>query len=72
MKADRELVTEHLAQLLTAASERGIPPELIGRLLLDEVVALWRRSRSLEDIAAELDFVKSNLDPDQDYVFMRP
>jgi hypothetical protein len=45
---------------------------VVGRILLDEVVTLWRAERSLEDIAAELRYAIDNLDPDAEYAFMRP
>jgi hypothetical protein len=41
-------------------------------MLLDEIIALWRAERSLEDIAAELRYTIENLDPDADHAFMRP
>lgn len=70
--SDRDVILPHLEALLAAASASRIPRDVVGRILLDEVVALWRTERSLEDIAAELRYAIDNLDPDQDYAFMRP
>lgn len=70
--SDRAVIRRHVGALLTEAKETGIPPDVVGRMLLDEVVELWRQHRSLEDIAAELRFTIENLDPDLDYPFIRP
>lgn len=50
----------------------NIPEELVGRSLLNEVIAIYRQSRSYDDIASELHFVADNFDPDTDFEFMRP
>lgn len=72
MNPDRELVQRHFAALCAEATASGSALDVIGRLLLDEVITVWRRSRPVSDIADELEFLRANLDPDQDYVFMRP
>lgn len=72
MREARLLVQRHFGALCAEAEARGIPADLVGRLLLDEIVAAWRQTRSLGDIQSELEFAKSNLDPDQEYTFMRP
>ena len=72
MNPDRELVQRHFAALCIEARTSGASLELIGRLLLDEIIATWRETRSLEEIGRELDFLRANLDPDQEFVFMRP
>lgn len=70
--SDRDVILPHFEALLAAAAAARIPRDVVGRILLDEIVALWRTERSPEDIAAELRFAIDNLDPDQDYAFMRP
>ncbi len=70
--SDRDVVKRHLASLLAEAQAKGIPEEMVGRLLLDEILALWRQQRTLEDLAAELRYTLENLDPDRDPAFMRP
>jgi hypothetical protein len=69
---DRALVKKHLDALLADAARGGTPADVVGRLLLEEVTALWLQSRSWRDIAAELEFHAKNLDPDSDFEFMRP
>jgi hypothetical protein len=66
------LVRKHLDALLADATRAGTPPDLVGRLLLEEVTALWRKSRSWRDVASELEFHARSLDPDSDFEFMRP
>ena len=72
MTADRALVKKHLAALLADAARSGAPPDVIGRILLAEVTALWLQSRDWRDIASELEFHARSLDPDADFEFMRP
>ena len=72
MNPDRELVRRYFTALCAEASTAGSSLDVVGRLLIDEVITLWRRSRPASDIADELEFLSANLDPDQDYVFMRP
>lgn len=70
--SDRDVVKRHLASLLAEAQAKGIPEEMVGRMLLDEILALWRQQRTLKDLAAELRYTFENLDPDRDPAFMRP
>ena len=70
--SDRDVVKRHLANLLAEAKTQGIPQDVVGRMLLDEVLGLWREQRTLEDIAAELRYTIENLDPDMEYAFIRP
>ncbi len=72
MSDDRALVKRHFEALLREAEARGAPRDVIGRIALEEVVALWKRDRAWEDIAAELEFAARGLDPDADFEFMRP
>lgn len=62
------------SHLLGAVAESGSnsTADVVGRSMLGQIIALWRRERSLEDIKAELEATADNLDPDQDYPFMRP
>jgi len=69
---DRQLVTRHVHTLLEEADDHRIPRDSIGRLLLEAAVEIWRADRSIDDIEAELEFMAENLDPGQDYAFIRP
>lgn len=72
MSEDRETVRRHFANLLEEARGLGTPDDVIGRLVLNEVIELWRQQRGIEDIAGQLKFIADNLDPDLEYEFMRP
>jgi hypothetical protein len=72
MHTARQLVETHYASLLAAAADCGVESDLIGRLLLGAIISTWRESRTVADIASELEFARDNLDPDKEYVFMRP
>ena len=72
MGADTELVKRHVEALVEEASVAKIPTDVLGRLLVQQAVELWKRERSLDDIANELKFTADGLDPDADFEFMRP
>jgi hypothetical protein len=70
--SERELVKEHFQALVRAGDGVGIPHDVLGRLLLSEITALWLETRSCEDVASELQFSADSLDPERDFEFMRP
>lgn len=72
MSDDRALVRKHFDALLAEAEARGVPADVVGRLLLEEVTALWLKRRAWRDVASELEFHAKGLDPDADFEFMRP
>jgi len=72
MSDDREVVRRHFASLVQEARGHGTPDDVIGRLVLNEVIELWKEQRGIEDIAGQLKFIADNLDPDLEYEFMRP
>ncbi|MDH4556542.1 hypothetical protein E8F11_15420 [Pseudomonas sp. BN417] len=61
-----------LERELIDAKQNGQAEELALRALLSAVVERSTRLRSAEDLAQELIYLANNLDPDQDYGFMRP
>jgi hypothetical protein len=69
---DHALVRRHFEAMIGEAKAQSIPADVIGRLALQEVVALWMRSRPWRDVASELEFTARSLDPDADFEFMRP
>ena len=72
MREDREIVGRHLDALMAEVRDKGIGTDNVGRLLLQAVVELWMQERNIEDIASELEFAAENLDPDNEFEFMRP
>ncbi|MCY1454825.1 hypothetical protein D9M71_719170 [compost metagenome] len=61
-----------LEQSLSEAKQNGLAEDLVLRALLSAVVERSAGLRSAEDLAQELVFLANNLDPEQDYSFMRP
>ena len=72
MPNDRSLVKKHLDALLVEAASARIPKDVVGRLLLEETVALWLEERPAPDVARELTFTAEHLGDDDDFTFMRP
>jgi len=67
-----ELVARHVEAALGEAADRKIADDVVARCLLSEAIRLFKRSRSNDDIAAELTAAADNLDDDSPLVFMRP
>lgn len=65
-------VKKHLDAAIAEAGEQGHPPETVARTMLSFVIAVYREHRDVADIREELQYAMENLDPDQDYEFMRP
>ena len=72
MSARTGLVKKHMDALLAEADAAGLSHDVVGRALINQVIELYRQTRSIDDIASELTFLADNLDPDEEYAFMRP
>jgi len=72
MSSDSELVERHVTALRRDAADAGMPADVLGRMLVQQAIEIWKSERDWRDIARELQFVADNLDPDTDYEFMRP
>lgn len=72
MSARTGLVKKHMDALLAEADAAGLSHDVVGRMLINQVIELYRQTRSIDDIASELTFLADNLDPDEEYAFMRP
>jgi len=71
VKDVNEICRAHLQAALKEAG-RNVSSDVVGRAMLGEVVAMWRRERSLDDIKTELEYTADNIDPEEEYAFMRP
>ena len=67
-----KVVKKHLEAAIAEAGEQGHPPENVARSMLSFVIAIYRENRDVADIIEELQYSINNLDPDQEYEFMRP
>ena len=63
---------EVMAQAIERAAAEGYDEQQLARGLMSEVINVYKRARSHEDIASELAFLADNLNDDEDYAFMRP
>jgi hypothetical protein len=68
----KDIAARHLAAALADADAASVPPDVLGRAMLSELIDLWRKTRSAADIRSELEFVAGNLDDDAEFYFMRP
>lgn len=67
-----ELVARHVAAALKEAESQSIASDVVARCLLSEAIRLFRKDRTIEDIAAELTAAADNLDEDAPLAFIRP
>lgn len=72
MTSARDIITPHMDAILEEARTLQIPNDVLGRILLEQVLRIWRETRSLDDIREELGTTIEHLDPDEDFEFMRP
>jgi len=72
MAGEYELASEQIIGIFEEADAANLSTDVLGRALINEVIKVWMKRRSMEDVAAELRFTADNLDPNQDYEFMRP
>jgi len=61
-----------MAHGIEQAAGEGYDEQAFARAMMTEVISVYRRARSMDDIASELKFLADNLDEDEEYAFMRP
>ena len=66
------IVLKYLEKAVNEAKEYGYSDEDVARSSLSLVIEIYRKNRSIEEIADELTYCIENLDSDIDYAFMRP
>lgn len=67
-----QMVARHIEAALQEAGAQGIVDDVVARCLLSEAIRIFQRTRSNDDIAAELAAAADNLDEDNPLVFIRP
>ncbi len=67
-----QMVSRHIEQALAEAAGKSIADDVVARCLLSEAIRIFKRSRTNEDIAAELTAAADNLDDDSPLIFIRP
>ena len=66
------IATHHVAAAIEEAKASNVGPDVVGRHMIDAVIALFLRTRPVEDVKRELQFITDTVDPDTDFIFMRP
>jgi len=72
MSTPTEVAQNAIAAGLKEIEKAGLSEDAFARALINEAIGISRRTRSVSDIASELEFIAENLDDDQEYTFMRP
>lgn len=67
-----QIARAHFAAAMAQAEAAGQDVDAVGRALLAEIVKSMLLRRSILDVQAEILAAADNVDPDADYVFMRP
>jgi hypothetical protein len=67
-----EVAKRHFLAALAEAKASGDTPDVIARHTLALVVSTFLERRSVADVRQELLSAAENVDPDTDYMFMRP
>jgi hypothetical protein len=67
-----EIARTHFAAAIAAAKAEGQDVDAVARTLLSLAVTSMLERRSIADVRAELLAAAENVDPDTDYMFMRP
>lgn len=72
MTTARDVASPHIEAALAEAREKQLSTDAVARIFFEAVLRVWRETRSPEDIRAELIEAADHLDPDEDFMFMRP
>lgn len=72
MTTARDIVMPHIEAALAEGAEKKLSTDAMARIMFEQALRIWRDCRSPEDIRAELIEAADHLDPDEDFMFMRP
>ena len=67
-----EIARSKFALAMAEAKVQGQDPDAVARQMLSMVIASMLERRSVRDVRAEILAAADNVDPDTDYMFMRP
>lgn len=67
-----EIARTHFAAAMAAAEAANQDADAVARNLLSLAISSMRERRGIADVRAELLAAAENVDPDTDYMFMRP
>lgn len=66
------IARHHFAAAVAEACASGQDLDAVARTMLAEAVRAMLERRSVADVKAEILAAADNVDPDKDYMFMRP
>ncbi|MEP3247598.1 MAG: hypothetical protein ABJN40_08280 [Sneathiella sp.] len=72
MKTATDTARSCVAAALEEAQTNKISEDAVARALIGEAIAVFKKTRSPDDISSELTFFAENLSEDEEYNFMRP
>jgi hypothetical protein len=72
MTTARDVAEPHFEAAIAEAREKQLSTDAVARIFFEGILRVWRETRSPEDIRAELLEAAEHLDPDEDFMFMRP
>ncbi|HRE59858.1 MAG TPA: hypothetical protein PL096_02005 [Micropepsaceae bacterium] len=67
-----EIARHYFSEARARCTEDGQSAEAMARQMLSAVISFMLETRTAADVRAELLAASENLDPDADYMFMRP
>jgi hypothetical protein len=67
-----KIARSHFAAAITQAKAEAQDLDAVARTMLAEAVKSMLERRSVKDVQAEILAAADNVDPDKDYMFMRP
>jgi hypothetical protein len=67
-----DIARRHAAEAFEEARGKNAGTDIVGRHLIDAVITEFLKTRSVDDVRRELLFIAENVDPETDYIFMRP
>ncbi len=72
MATPSQIAKKHYEAALAEAAAASIPADTMARTLMSFLMVTYREHYSIEQIREELTNLADNLDPDEEYLFMRP
>jgi len=72
MSTVTEIAQNAISAALDETNKKSLSEDALARALIAEAIAIYRKTRSANDIANELEFIAENIGDDEEYTFMRP
>lgn len=72
MTSPTKIAKTHYAAAMAECAVTGQGEDAVARAFINLALETYLQTRSIDDVRRELQNLAENLDPDTDYVFMRP